>query len=68
MKVRQELDLPVAIMLDTKGPEYRIRTFANGPVTLKEGDEFTLCVDEVPGDETQVSVSYGYLNTDAEPS
>ena len=68
VKVRQELDLPVAIMLDTKGPEYRIRTFANGPVTMKEGDEFTLCVDEVPGDETQVSVSYGYLNTDAEPS
>ena len=67
VKVRQELDLPVAIMLDTKGPEYRIRTFANGPVTLKEGDEFTLCVDEVPGDETQVSVSYAGLADDLEP-
>ena len=65
--VRASKDLPVAIMLDTKGPEYRIKTFANGPVMLKEGEPFTLCVDDVPGDETRVSVSYPGLAEDLEP-
>ena len=37
-KVRRELELPIAIMLDTKGPEYRIRTFKNKKITLKDGD------------------------------
>ena len=36
-KVRRELELPIAIMLDTKGPEYRIRTFKNKKITLKDG-------------------------------
>ena len=67
VKVRERLNLPVAIMLDTKGPEYRIRTFKDGPVTLKEGAEFTLCVDDVPGDETQVSVNYAGLADDLAP-
>ena len=40
-QVRQELGLPIAIMLDTKGPEYRIRTFESGRITLNEGDDFT---------------------------
>ena len=57
-KVREKLNLPIAIMLDTKGPEYRIRTFASGKVTLKEGDLFTFTTDEVEGDETRVSVNY----------
>ena len=39
--VREKLALPIAIMLDTKGPEYRIRTFKDGSVVLKEGDTFT---------------------------
>ncbi len=59
--VREKLDLPVAIMLDTKGPEYRIGTFRSGPVTLKDGDEFTLTTEQVEGDETRVSVSYRKL-------
>ena len=37
-KVREKLGLPIAIMLDTKGPEYRIKTFENGKITLAEGD------------------------------
>ncbi len=57
-KVREELNLPIAIMLDTKGPEYRIRTFRDGKVTVKEGDSFTFTTDDVVGDETQVSVNY----------
>ena len=44
-KVREELNLPIAIMLDTKGPEYRIRTFENHKVTLKDGDTFTFTTD-----------------------
>ncbi len=46
-KVREQLNLPIAIMLDTKGPEYRIKTFENGRVTLKEGDTFILTTEDV---------------------
>ena len=59
--VREKLNLPVAIMLDTKGPEYRIGTFKNGPVTLPDGADFTLTTDSIEGDETRVSVSYRKL-------
>ena len=66
-KVRRELGVPIAIMLDTKGPEYRIRTFRDGKVMLREGDRFSFCVDEVEGDETQVSVSYPGLVNELDP-
>ncbi len=56
--VREKLNLPIAIMLDTKGPEYRIGTFKNGKVELNTGDEFTFTTDDVEGDETRVSVNY----------
>lgn len=57
-QVREKLNLPVAIMLDTKGPEYRIRTFSEGKVTVEEGQTFTFTTDEIVGDETRVSVNY----------
>ncbi|MCI7108329.1 MAG: pyruvate kinase [Lachnospiraceae bacterium] len=60
-KVRKKLNLPIAIMLDTKGPEYRIKTFENGKITLKEGDTFTLTTDEVVGNQEHVSVNYKNL-------
>ncbi len=63
-RVREKLDLPIAIMLDTKGPEYRIKTFANKKVMLKEGDAFTFTTDDVVGDETRVSVTYKNLIKD----
>ena len=63
-RVREKLDLPIAIMLDTKGPEYRIRTFKDGKATLKDGDTFTFTTREVDGDATQVSVSYAGLAQD----
>ena len=63
-QVRAELRLPIAIMLDTKGPEYRIRTFKNGKIALKDGDTFTFTTREVEGDETIVSVSYAGLADD----
>lgn len=63
-KVREELQLPIAIMLDTKGPEYRIKTFKNGKINLAEGDNFTFTAHEVEGDETRVSVNYKDLAHD----
>lgn len=60
-RVREKLELPIAIMLDTKGPEYRIKTFKDGKVLLKDGDMFTFMTDDVEGDETCVSVSYKNL-------
>ena len=63
-KVRKKLDLPVAIMLDTKGPEYRIRTFKNKKIMLKDGDLFTFTTRQIDGDETIVSVSYAGLAHD----
>ena len=60
-KVREKLNLPIAILLDTKGPEYRIRTFENGKITLKEGDEFTFTTEEIVGNQERVSVSYASL-------
>lgn len=60
-RVREKLELPIAIMLDTKGPEYRIKTFKDGKVFLKDGDTFTFMTDDVEGDETCVSVSYKNL-------
>ena len=63
-KVRQELGLPIALMLDTKGPEYRIKTFKDGKITLSEGDKFTFTADEIEGDETKVSINYKGLPND----
>ena len=42
VKLREELGLPVATMLDTKGPEVRLRTFPDGPVEISDGDTYTL--------------------------
>ena len=64
--VREELNLPIAIMLDTKGPEYRIRTFQNGKVNLKDGADFTFTTREVEGDDSIVSVNYKGLAEDLE--
>ncbi len=63
-KVRSKLCLPIAIMLDTKGPEYRIRTFKDHKVTIGEGDTFVFTTQDVEGDNTRVSVSYDRLVDD----
>ncbi len=63
-KVREELDIPVAILLDTKGPEIRLKSFKDGKVMLKEGQTFTLCTDDVEGDDQMVSITYKNLPND----
>lgn len=57
-RVREKLNLPIAIMLDTKGPEYRICTFKEGKIHLSDGDEFTFTARKVEGDNREVSVNY----------
>ena len=65
--LREELGLPVAAMLDTKGPEVRLRSFADGAVALKTGGEFTLTTRDVAGDERICSVTYADLPGDVKP-
>ena len=60
-KVRKKLSLPIAIMLDTKGPEYRIKTFENGKIHLEEGATFTLTTEDIVGNEQRVAVNYKNL-------
>ena len=66
-RMRDELGRPVASLLDTKGPEIRIRTFKNGPITLGEGQSFTLSTWEGEGDENWVSVTYQNLHNEVTP-
>ena len=63
-RVREKLNLPIAIMLDTKGPEYRIGTFAAGKVQVADGAPFTFTARDIRGDETIVSVSHKSLAQD----
>ena len=60
-KVRDEMKVPAAIMLDTKGPEIRVGNFKNGPVVLKSGDFFTFTTRETEGNEKEVGISYKEL-------
>lgn len=64
---RHELGIPVAIMLDTRGPEIRICQFENGKVMLKAGQSFALTTETVIGDETIVSVTYKKLPSIVKP-
>ena len=63
-RIRDELGLPVATLLDTKGPEVRVKSFKDGRVTLQPGQLFALTTDDVEGDETRVSITYKNLPQD----
>lgn len=66
-QIREELGKPVAILLDTKGPEIRTGVLKDGKkVTLEQGQIFTLTVDPVEGDHTKVSITYDGLVEDVE--
>ncbi len=66
-RVRENKNIPLPVMLDTKGPEFRIRTFRNGKITLNEGDEFSFTTEDIEGDERQVSVSYAGICEEMNP-
>lgn len=66
-KLRERMGVPLALMLDTKGPEVRTGTYRSGSITLKEGMPFTLTTRDVEGDETIVHVSYPKLPEELAP-
>ena len=66
-RVGSEIGRKIPLMLDTKGPEFRIGTFAENAVIVNDGDEFTFTADDLPGDSTRVSVSYKKLAEEMQP-
>ena len=66
VKVREELNLPVAALIDTKGPEIRLRDFEGGKVELTAGQTFTLTTDEILGNGEIAAISYKNLKNDIE--
>ena len=66
-KVREELKLPVALLLDTKGPEIRTRDVEGGRIELKKGQSFVLTTEEILGNEGRVSITYPNLVKDVKP-
>jgi pyruvate kinase len=63
-EARKELCIPLAILLDTKGPEIRIKEFKNGLIELNKGDEFILTTREIVGNQNEVAVTYKNLPQD----
>lgn len=66
VRISEEMGIPVATLLDTKGPEIRLRTFEKGKVMLEEGQQFTLTTKEVSGNEAIVSVTYENIINDVQ--
>lgn len=63
-KISKKLNIPVAIMLDTKGPEMRLGKFKNGSEVLEKGQYFTLVTEDIEGDKHRVSINYKQLPND----
>lgn len=63
-RVREKKGIALPVMLDTKGPEFRIKTFRDGKILLKEGDTFTFTTEDIVGDEKKVAVSYAGICDD----
>jgi len=65
-RVREKMNLPIALMLDTKGPEIRLKNFKDEEIEIKQGQDFTLTTKDILGDETIVGISYDGLPHDLE--
>lgn len=65
-KLRKELGVPVAALLDTRGPEIRLGTFEKGRIMLEQGQEFVLTTEDVIGDQNKVSITYKQLPSDVQ--
>ena len=63
-QAREAQGRPVAALLDTRGPEVRLKDFANGSIQMHTGDEFTLTTEDIIGDETRCSITYADLPSD----
>ena len=66
-KVSKKLGMPIAILLDTKGPEFRIKTFKDGKINLCAGDSFSFTSENCKGDQSKVSVNFEGLENDVKP-
>lgn len=66
-RISRELNLPVAVLLDTRGPEIRLRDFEKGKVQLEEGQKFTLTTEDIMGTEETASITYKNLVNDVKP-
>lgn len=66
-KVSMEKGIPVALLLDTKGPEIRIKQFITGQAELKEGQKFTLTTRDIQGNEKEVAVTYDNFSNELKP-
>jgi len=64
IEIREQRGKHIAALLDTKGPEIRIKSFENGKITLVEGELFALTTEEIKGDEKRVSITYKNLIND----
>ena len=67
-EVSKELEIPVAILLDTKGPEIRIKEFLTGEILLKEGQRFVITTRDIKGNDKEVSVTYTSFPKELNPN
>ncbi|MBP3708384.1 MAG: pyruvate kinase [Clostridia bacterium] len=67
IQARKEVGLPLAILLDTQGPEIRTGKLVENPVTLKAEETFTLVNEDIIGDNTKATITYKELYKDVEP-
>jgi len=63
-ELREKLKRPIGLLLDTKGPEIRLKTFENGGITLTSGDQFTLTTRDIIGNQNEVAITYDLLPED----
>ena len=66
--VAKQMGKPIGILLDTKGPEVRVKTFKGGKVQIKDGQQFIFTTDECEGDNTKVTANYKGLHNDMKPN
>ena len=66
-RISRELELPVAVLLDTRGPEIRLRDFEGGKVTLEKGQRFVLTTEEMMGTAERAAITYKNLVKDVKP-
>ncbi|MBR5579495.1 MAG: pyruvate kinase [Lachnospiraceae bacterium] len=66
VRISEEMGIPVATLIDTKGPEIRLRTFENEKIFLEEGQTFTITTKDVQGNQERVSVTYENIVNDVQ--